>query len=214
MGIERKEYDSPEQELSTTTPFRLPFLLKVSVTGCCVAMVSLCVWFTWLYIEKPSAFAPPVDFGVPTLLTISMTGLILVWIPWSKLGLKITKIGGVEFQQVLSTQASEHAEELSYLAEQIEALEDRVRQGDELAEIHEMLQGNELRDLLLKFLKHFAPTAFSPRRIRAWGSKQPGFEALGRYDFQNIRATLQKMQTENLVSTAISKQGSTLYRLY
>jgi len=210
--MEKKEYDLPEQELSTSNAFRLPTLLQVAVTLSCVAMISLCVWFTWQYIEQPKVFAPPSDFGVPTILTISITGLILVWVPWAKLGLRVTKIGGVEFEQVLNTQASEHAEELSYLAEQIEALEDRVRQSDEVAEMHEMLQGNDLRDLLLGFLRNYSPTAFSPRRIRVWGSKQPGFDALNRYDFQNIRTTLQKMQTESLVSTAISKQGSTLYR--
>jgi hypothetical protein len=211
--MKKGEYDSPEQELSVSNPFRLPILLKVTVTLISISMITLCVWFTWIYIEQPKAFAPPSDFGVPTILAISITGLIVVWVPWAKLGLRITKIGGVEFEQVLNTQASEHAEELSYLAEQIESLEDRVRQNDEVAEMHEMLQGNDLQDLLLRFLRHYSPTAFSPRRIRIWGSKQPGFEALGHYDFQNIRSTLQKMQTDNLVSTAISKQGSTLYKL-
>jgi|GEM_PF-5433521 len=62
-------------------------------------MVILCVWFTWLYIDQPKAFAPPTDFGVPILLI---------------------------------------TEELKYLAEQTEALEDRVRQNDELAEIPEI----------------------------------------------------------------------------
>ncbi len=211
--MDKVTYDLPEQELLTSTSYKLPILLKVAVTIFCVALVISCVWFTWLYIQQPKTFAPPSEFGVPTIFTMSVVGLLLAWVPWAKLGLRVTKIGGVEFEQVLNTQASEHAEELSFLAEQIEALEDRVRQSDELAEIHELLQGNELRALLLRFLEHFSPTAFSPRRIRAWGAKQPGFEALKRYDFQNIRVTLQKMQTENLVSTAISKQGSTLYRL-
>ena len=69
------------------------------MTHISISMVILCVWFTWLYIDQPKAFAPPTDFGVPILLI---------------------------------------TEELKYLAEQTEALEDRVRQNDELAEIPEI----------------------------------------------------------------------------
>jgi hypothetical protein len=71
----------------------------------------------------------------------------------------------------------------------------------------------ELRNLLLEFLTKYKEWSFSPSRIRAWGSKQQGFSALSKFEHPFIRGTLQKMVSENILETRISKKGNTLYRV-
>jgi len=84
---------------------------------------------------------------------------------------------------------------------------------DSTAFITEHLKEPELRDLLTKFLTTYNKWAFSPSRIKAWGVQQQGFSKLSEYDHPFIRATLQKMVSENTLETRISKKGNTLFRI-
>ena len=56
-----------------------------------------------------------------------------MWIPWSKLRIRITKIGGVEFKDILQEQASEYLEVQSYLADPIEFLEAHIRKVEDMS---------------------------------------------------------------------------------
>ena len=139
--------------------------------------------------------------------------MIIVWVPWANLGVKITKIGGIEFKDIVEEQASEHAEEISDLIDRIELLESQIRQSDSLISFVEQADEPELRKELLRFLQAYSQWSFSPSRIKAWGSKQAGFTSLGKYETSFIRLTLQKMVAEDILVTRISKKGNTLYRV-
>ena len=136
-----------------------------------------------------------------------------MWIPWSRLGIRITKIGGVEFKDIVQEQASEHAEDQSYLEDRIEFLEAHIRKVEDVSVFTENFQEPELRKQLLTFLTKYNEWAFSPSRIRAWGSQQQGYSAFANYEHPLIRSTLQKMVSENIIETRISKRGNTLYRI-
>lgn len=111
----------------------------------------------------------PKDLSTTNLFIFSISALVIVWTPWANLVVKITKIGGIEFKDIVEKQASEHAEEISDLIDRIELLESRIRQGDSLISFVEQADEPELRKELLSFLKAYSQWSFSPSRIKAWG---------------------------------------------
>jgi hypothetical protein len=214
MNHQEINYEKPEEELdSSSSSFELPGWLKCVMTLVCVVLIIFTAVYTWKYLGAPKELASPKELGLSGIFLFSVSSLFLVWVPWSKLGIRISKIGGIEFKEIVQEQASEHAEDLSYLEDRIEVLEARVRKSDEMVGIVENFKEPELRSLLLEFLSKYKEWAFSPSRIRAWGSKQQGFSELSSYEHPFIRSTLQKMVSENSLETRISKKGNTLYRV-
>lgn len=214
MSHQEVNFEKPEEELDTTTSsFDIPGWLKWSVTAVGAVLVIFTVVYTWKYLGAPNELASPKELGLSGIFLFSVSALFLVWVPWAKLGIRISKIGGIEFKEIVQEQASEHAEELSYLEDRIESLEAQIRKSDEMVGFVENFKEPELRKLLLEFLTKYKEWAFSPSRIRAWGSKQQGFSTLSSYEHPFIRSTLQKMVSENILETRISKKGNTLYRV-
>ncbi|CAH7008188.1 conserved hypothetical protein [Vibrio chagasii] len=214
MGHQEERFDCPEDEIeSISSGLKIPFGLRICVSTVSLLLISFCVYYTWMYIESPKVFASPKELSIGGIFIFSITALFVVWIPWGELGIRITKIGSVEFKDIVQGQASEHAEELSYLAIRIEFLEQKVKESDELACLFDPARETTLRPILLEFLTKYKKWAFSPSRIRVWGAKQQGFSSLSNYEHPLIRSTLQKLVSEGLLETRVSKKGNTLYRV-
>jgi hypothetical protein len=214
MAHQQANFEQPEEELgSTSSNFEIPGLLKLVVTLSSSVLIIVCVCLTYKYIEAPEQYASPKDLGLNSIFLFSIVALFVIWIPWEKLGIRISKIGGIEFKEIVQEQASEHAEELSYLEDRIESLEAHIRNDDRITELTENFQEPQLRVQLIEFLTKYNKWAFSPSRIKAWGSQQQGFSGLSAYEHPFLRSTLQKMVSEKLLETRISKKGSTLYRI-
>lgn len=214
MSHQEKNFEYPEEELDAASqPFQFPYFIKICTTVLATAVISLCGLFIYRYLDSPGTFASPSDLGLNSLFLFSISALFIVWMPWSTLGLRITKIGGIEFKEIVAGQASEHAEEISYLQDRIETLEAKVRSLHGITEFLESFEEPKLRKLLIDFLTKYKDWSFSPSRIRAWGSQQKGFAELANYEHPFVRSTLQKMVSDGLLETRISKKGSTLYRV-
>jgi len=214
MNHQESNYEEPEEELTdASTPFEIPFWLKIVVSIITLISIVLCICLITQYVYDPKKAASPNDLGLNSIFLFSITSVILVWIPWQRLGIKITKIGGIEFGEIAAKQASEHAEELTYLQGRIESLEENARESDSTLFITEHFKEPELKNLLIRFLTTYSKWAFSPSRIKAWGVQQQGFSELSEYDHPFIRTTLQKMVTENILETRVSKKGNTLFRV-
>lgn len=214
MSHQENNYDEPEEELTDPSdPFEIPFWLKIAISMIALILIVACVCLVTQYVYDPKNAASPNNLGLNSIFLFSITAVILVWIPWQRLGIKITKIGGIEFGEIAAKQASEHAEDLTYLQDRIESLEENARKSDSTLFITEHLKEPELRDLLIRFLTTYNKWAFSPSRIKAWGVQQQGFSELAGYDHPFIRTTLQKMVAENILETRVSKQGNTLFRI-
>lgn len=188
-------------------------------------------WFRWLasllalglivpstifivrYSLTPDRFVSPADLGLIQLMMAGTVILLLALAPWRALGLRIRKVGFLEFDRVVSGQAAENAQEFTELRTRIEELETRLRGVDEMTPISEHLEDVELYPLLSKFLHEFRPTAFSPLRIRDWGSRQPGYEKLANARLSSIRRVLQKFVTEGRAATRVSRLGNTIYKV-
>jgi hypothetical protein len=214
MSHQEKNLERPEEELETASQaFHVPCFLKWSISAGATGIILLCAVFFKRYIDAPDAFASPSDLGLNSIFFFSVSALFVVWTPWHTLGLRITKIGGIEFTEIVAGQASEHAEEISYLQDRIETLEANVRSLNGITELVESFEEPNLRKLLTDFLTKYKEWAFSPSRIRAWGSRQQGFAELAKYEHPFVRSTLQKMVADGLLETRISKKGNTLYRV-
>lgn len=214
MSHQESNYENPEEELeSGSNRFDIPTWLQWTVSVIGIVLIAFISIYTYKYVCDPKAYASPKELGLSSILLFSISALIVVWIPWERLGIRISKIGGIEFKEIVQEQASEHAEELSYLVDRIESLETHVRKVDGISDLTESSQEPELRKLLMQFLTKYKDWAFSPSRIRAWGSQQQGFSSLADYKYPFIRGTLQKMVSENILETRISKKGNTLYRV-
>ncbi|CAH7201943.1 conserved hypothetical protein [Vibrio chagasii] len=214
MSHQEKNFEKPEDEMGTiSTGFDIPKWLQILVSIFSISLIVVCTICFWKYLEAPQGFASPKELGLSGIFMFSTSALLIVWVPWSKLGVRISKIGGVEFRDIVQGQASEHAEELSYLEDRIEFLEAKIKENDELSVLTDPPREAILRKLLLEFLQKYSEWAFSPSRIRVWGSKQQGFSSLSDYEHPFIRSTLQKLVSEGKLETRVSKKGNTLYRI-
>lgn len=132
--------------------------------------------------------------------------------PWKPLRLRLRKVGILEFEKVVSGQAAEHAEELSELRVRLNELEAMTRGLNEIAPISEHIEDVNLLPTVGKFLIEHQATAFSPLRLREWGSRQPGFENLQGASLSSLRRMLQKLVAQGRATTRISRLGNTLYQ--
>jgi len=213
MSHQEENFETPEDEVGVISKgFEIPRWVQIVISVISLILIAVCVMCFWKYLKAPQDFASPKDLGLSGIFIFSISALSIVWVPWSKLGVRITKIGGVEFTEIVQGQASEHAEELGYLEDRIEYLEAKVKESDELAVLMDPPREVVLKELLLKFLQQYSQWAFSPSRIRVWGSKQQGFSSLASYEHPLIRSSLQKLVSEGKLETRVSKKGNTLYR--
>jgi hypothetical protein len=214
MNHQKLNFESPEEELEPITKdLTIPLFFQLFITLISLCLIALSGYLLNKYLESPSTFATPSESGAFSMFIFSISALCLAWIPWKKLGVKITRIGGVEFKEIVKVQATEHAEELSYIQERLETLEHKVYSESKQFFVQNVLTGKPLTKLLLTFLETYEKWAFSPSRIKMWGAKQQGFSSLSDYELPFIRITLQKMLTEGTIETTLSKKGNTLYRL-
>jgi hypothetical protein len=202
-----------EELISEGEPIRgMPLWVRL-VIGTLATIVVVSVVLMWRYAGEPTKYASPKELQLSNLLIFGLSILFVLLVPWERLGIRIRKIGSVEFDRVISGQAREHAEEFAELLARIEELEGKVRGMDESASVTESFTTQELRPLLLQFLNAYHPNAYSPVRINKWGARQAGFEKLANFSQGAIRKVLQDMVAEGKVATRVSRLGNTLYKI-
>jgi len=206
--------ESKEELISQGEPIEgLPRLVQVAIGLSAIVVLCTSVFLMWKYIEDPKTYASPKELQLSNLLIFSLSVLLFILVPWGKLGIRIRKIGSVEFDRVVSGQAKEHAEEFAELHARIKELEGKVRGMNEVEAITVSIVTQDLRPLILKFLNDFQPNAYSPLRINKWGARQPGFEKLAGYSQGSIRTVLQGLVAEGKAVTRVSRLGNTLYKI-
>lgn len=181
-----------------------------------IVFVLIEIFISWqycLFIRNPQNAASPTDLGLPTLFVFSSTAIFLLLLPWEKFGLRLKKIGGIEFEQIVETQATEHAEEYAEIDKRLSDLENALRITNPTYEIGEKFFAPELRKLLVDFLTQHNAAPISPLRILTWGSKQPGFERLSSWNIYSIRRELSKLVADGIAEPKLNKRGNTLYKI-
>lgn len=205
------QYDEPISEGENAPG--LPVRVRLMIGATAVLILGVSVFALISYINDPNRFASPKDLQLSTVIIFSVGILIFALVPWETLGIRIKKIGSVEFATVVNTQAREHAEEFGELRARITDLEEIVKRLDGAESLGTHLASQDVSPVLLEFLEQHQPQAFSPLRLHRWGAQQPGFEKLGQYSQGVLRSILQELLLLGKVSTRVSKLGNTLYKI-
>lgn len=203
---------SEEPLVDDGSPFEVPTWFRWASAALALALIAPATIFIIRYSLAPGRYVSPASLGVVQLILAGTVILLFALAPWRALGLRIRKVGFVEFDRVLSGQANENALEFTELRTRIEELEAKIRGLDGVGSISEHLEDVELYPLLNKFLNENRPTALSPLKVREWGSRQPGYEKLGQTRLASIRRILQKLVAEGRAATRVSRLGNTLYK--
>lgn len=207
---EIEEPTSDSDAVSTSQEFGLSGGLKfvfVLVFGIPAALVlALFVHYGFKTDAKPS------EFGLGAVLIFCLTGLAIVLVPWRLFGLRLKKIGPLEFEQVISTQKREQSESVTFLESQIEEIRTALKAKQGFVEHQESSPPSSALPILLeKFLRAYPGRFFSPFYIKNWGSEQPSFEQLGSFSKAEITQSLLIMLAANRVRTRLSRKGNKLY---
>jgi hypothetical protein len=207
--------DSGEEEplVADNASFEVPTWFRWVASAVALVLIIPSILFIVRYSLTPDQFVSPTELGVIQLILAGTVILLFALAPWKALGLRLRRVGFLEFDRVISGQAAEHAQELTELRTRLDEMETKVRGMDEISSISEHLEDVELLPLLVRFLEQHRPTAFSPLRIRDWGSRQPGYEKLAHSKLSSIRRMLQKLVSEGGAATRVSRMGNTLYKV-
>lgn len=193
-------------------PFEVPTWFRWVSAVLALGLIVPSTIFIVRYSLAPTQYVSPTTLGVVQLILAGTLILLFALAPWRALGLRIRKVGFVEFERVLSGQANENALEFTELRTRIEELEAKIRGLDDVSSISEHFEDVELLPLLSKLLDENKPTALAPLKIREWGSRQPGYEKLAQTRLASIRRILRKLVSEGRASTRVSQLGNTLYK--
>jgi hypothetical protein len=192
--------------------FEIPMWFRALSSLVALCLIFLPTAFIVLYARFPSQYESPNSLGLVPLILAGTAILLFSLAPWKAFGMRIRKVGFLEFERVMSGQASEMAIELTELRARVDELETKVHGQDSVGPITDHFEAIELSPLLIKFLKEFQPTAFSPLRIRDWGGRKPGYEKLLNTNLGSLRRRLRQLVASGQATTTISRTGNTLYR--
>ena len=207
---ETVKLSSNEDEIPSSGELPLPLKLKVTLSlvfGIPALVILL------LFGSALKQGAKVGELGLGPVLVFCLAALTVILIPWETLGLRLTKIGFLEFSQVIRTQKKEQSESIAFLQKQIDALKQEAGANKRVSEVEQWTPSpnQALPVLLLRFLRNYLGQFFSPTKINKWGAEQPGFRELASFSKEEISQALGKMLSENQVRTQISKRGNTLY---
>jgi hypothetical protein len=202
-----------EEILSASKIVGIPLIVRILACLVSAFFIILSAWLILGHAFEPTKYPSPKDLQLNTLIIFNLTLFFIAIIPLERMGIRIRKIGQIEFEQIINVQAREHAEELTEIRAQIDELQKGLSNVDGVGKMLFEMSSPEFRPLVLNFLTQFQPAAYSPVKIRNWGAQQPGFERLGTISLGNLRAILQSLLVEGKVMTRVSKLGNTLYKI-
>ncbi len=205
--LNQNPLEPQEEEYDKDLNFELPKSIRLLISVPTVLLILLILGVYFYLIFCNPCYIDPEKFGFSLILTTLIAILIVINIPWGKLGFRIKKIGMIELENIVKVQAKDNSKELADLQKQIDDL--KIKINDPVEKIGD----TDIDELVIKFLKQYSEWAFSGLRIKKWGAKQTGFEEFGKYEPHEIRESLRRLLSKNKVLTRISKKGNTIYKI-
>jgi hypothetical protein len=116
QNSEAEYLSDDDDEVENTLPKQLTVWLVIIFGLCALVSLALIIFYALKKDAKPS------ELNLGTVLIYCLTALVIVLIPWKKLGLRLKKVGFVEFERVIKTQKKEQILEIVSLQNQIDQL--------------------------------------------------------------------------------------------
>jgi len=198
--------------------------LQIVVASILIAVVFLSLaWLVRYAYMNPTV--TPTQLRVHEVIVFAVALLVLVLMPWHRLGLRIKKVGWVEFERIVTVQKKEHAETIASLVDRLSALEamlpreagvspDPADATHGITPVQTGEANRQLRDLILTFLKSRPAHYFNAARIRSLARGDERFGTLSDHPSVLLNQELQRLLAAGLVRTRISRRsGDTLYRI-
>lgn len=196
---EKVERQTDSEDLALTRGLKVGLAIIFGVPATVIVIL--------LFRYALRADAKPSELGLGTILVFCLTVLAVIFVPWDAFGLRLSKIGFVEFKEVIKTQKHEQSESIAFLQDQIDALKQKVEATQGL----QVSPANALPKLLETFFQHYPGRFFSPWTVKQWSAKHKELQALSERPKEEITQALTRMLSANQVRTKISKHGNTLY---
>jgi hypothetical protein len=199
----KNQESTPKSKREFEVPKRYRIWITVLASIFTMLIISI---YSYLICVNPK-YLDPEKYGLSTLLIFMISLLLLVNLPWKKLGLrpKGAYFEFIELDEKVQGQAKNVSKEIADLQTKIDEVEKRTGVSKATNDV-------ELQQLLIRFLERYKIWAFSPLRIKNWGADQPGYDSFNKYDLDDIKSELRRLLSKNMVVTSISKKGNTLYR--
>ncbi len=202
--------DQNEKELETNDEFEIPQKTKILLSilpG--LLVISIVGIYCYLLFCDPE-YIEPSKFGLPEILLLSIALLTIINIPWTKLGVRIKRIGILELEKVVKTQANGNSQEFADLQEQIDILKKKISPSSpSVADIE-----NTLDEAILDFLRKYSNIAFSPLRIKNRGANEniDIFKSASTTTAK-IRESLRRLLSQGKILSKVSKRGNTIFKI-
>jgi hypothetical protein len=93
-----EDSESREELISEGEPIKgLPGWVRLVIGFSAGAVLLVSVGLIWKYVDDPTRYASPKELELGSLLIFSLSLLLVIVVPWGELGIRIRKIGSVEF---------------------------------------------------------------------------------------------------------------------
>ncbi|AXO14469.1 hypothetical protein [Thalassospira indica] len=171
--------------------------------------VTYVVYFAFNYEQMPA----PAELGIPYFLILSAVCALLINANHERLSSIFTKIGPVEFREMLEEQTEEANEVILGIEERFEYIEHSLKENDDPAGWQHMFSHDRISKLIINYLDFSNNKPISALRLQRVAGKQHGYEELATTNSLALRTTLSEMVRNGTLTTSLSARGNRLYQL-
>lgn len=171
--------------------------------------VTYVVCFAFNYEQMPA----PVELGIPYFLVLSAVCALLINVNHERLSSIFTKIGPVEFREMLEEQTTETNEVILGIEQRFKYIEHSLIENDDPAGWQHIFSHDRISKLIINYLNFSNNKPISALRLQRVASKQDGYGELGTTNSLALRTTLSEMVRSGTLTTSLSARGNRLYQL-
>jgi hypothetical protein len=87
-------------------------------------MFALCCIYLYCYSQRPDEYTLiPSMLGVNNLIVLSAFTFLFFKVRWAKIGVKVSKLGPMEFSHIIDGQSKKHSKDIAAIEERLKELE-------------------------------------------------------------------------------------------
>ena len=194
----------------------IPYWLRNTMTILGIVFILTGLTAIGLYFWDIKKFPSPSDLGTNFIMGLGILLLLVAHFPWSKI-----KFGDFEIERAIQEQAQDYSLEIEKLTQELIECKkssniNRVNSDSEAFNFetfnHYIDNKENIKNLLIKFLKEWKSYGFTVSRIKKWGGEQNAYELFKDMSNTELRMILDELLRDGKVKTRLSRGGNILYQ--